>query len=69
MAEHSTRGGDELNLVEKGKNYGLPLQAYGKEYSGTLPIVSPAGSARPQVEGMEQPVYYWGPVIAPSGAQ
>ncbi len=62
--EHGTQGGDELNLVEKGKNYGWPVAAYGEEYAGT-PIPG-AVTAR---EGMEQPVYYWDPVIAPSGAQ
>jgi glucose/arabinose dehydrogenase len=62
--EHGTRGGDELNLVERGKNYGWPLVAYGVEYSGR-PIAS-AVTAR---AGFEQPVYYWDPVIAPSGAQ
>ncbi len=62
--EHGTNGGDELNKVEKGKNYGWPLQAYGEEYSG-VPIPN-AATAR---EGMEQPAYYWDPVIAPSGAQ
>ena len=62
--EHGTNGGDELDRIEKGKNYGWPLQAYGEEYSGA-PITG-AASAR---EGMEQPVYYWDPVIAPSGAQ
>ncbi|HEX5574651.1 MAG TPA: PQQ-dependent sugar dehydrogenase, partial [Gemmatimonadales bacterium] len=62
--EHGTNGGDELNKVEKGKNYGWPVQAYGEEYSGT-PIPG-AATAR---EGMEQPVYYWDPVIAPSGLQ
>ena len=62
--EHGTNGGDELNLVEKGKNYGWPVQAYGEEYSGLA--ISGAATAR---EGMEQPVYYWDPVIAPSGAQ
>jgi glucose/arabinose dehydrogenase len=63
VVEHGTRGGDELNLVEKGRNYGWPLQAYGVEYSGrALP-------GFPVREGMEQPVYYWDPVIAPSGAQ
>ena len=62
--EHGTAGGDELNLVEKGKNYGWPIQAYGQEYSG-----EPIPNAATTREGMEQPVYYWDPVIAPSGAQ
>ena len=62
--EHGPRGGDELNLIQKGKNYGWPLVAYGIEYSGR-PIAG-AVTAR---EGFEQPVYYWDPVIAPSGAQ
>lgn len=62
--EHGTQGGDELNLIEKGKNYGWPVVAYGEEYSGQ-PIPG-AVTSRP---GMEPPVYYWDPVIAPSGAQ
>ncbi len=62
--EHGTQGGDELNLVEKGKNYGWPVVAYGEEYAGT-PIPD-AVTAR---DGIQQPAYYWDPVIAPSGAQ
>jgi glucose/arabinose dehydrogenase len=62
--EHGTQGGDELNRVEKGKNYGWPLVAYGEEYAG-VPIPN-AVTAR---DGFEQPTYYWDPVIAPSGAQ
>jgi len=59
--EHGARGGDELNHPEAGKNYGWPTITYGINYNGA-PIGE--GSAR---AGMEQPVYYWDPVIAPSG--
>jgi aldose sugar dehydrogenase len=62
--EHGAQGGDELNLVEKGKNYGWPIISYGEEYSGE-PIPGNI-TAR---EGLEQPVYYWDPVIAPSGLE
>ena len=62
--EMGTRGGDELNRVARGANYGWPVAAYGVEYSGE-PI---AGSATVRA-GTEQPAYYWDPVIAPSGAQ
>ena len=60
--EHGTRGGDELNVVRKGKDYGWPTIAYGIEYKG--PAIT--GGIQQQ-EGMEQPRYYWDPVIAPSG--
>lgn len=60
--EHGPRGGDELNHPEPGKNYGWPVIAYGEEYSGAS--VGEGTTAR---AGMEQPVYYWDPVIAPSG--
>ncbi len=62
--EHGPKGGDELNLIEKGKNYGWAIVSYGEEYSG-----EPISGAVTQREGYEQPVYYWDPVIAPSGAQ
>ena len=62
--EHGAKGGDELNLIEKGKNYGWPIISYGEEYSGE-PIPGNI-TAR---EGLEQPVYYWDPVIAPSGME
>ena len=62
--EHGTRGGDEVNLVKRGANYGWPEVAYGKEYNGEA--IPNAVTAR---AGTEQPVYYWDPVIAPSGAQ
>ena len=60
--EHGTRGGDEINIVRKGKDYGWPTIAYGIEYQGA-PIT---GGITAQ-QGMEQPIYYWDPVIAPSG--
>ena len=57
--EHGPRGGDELNLIEPGKNYGWPLVSYGVNYDGT-PIPSP--DTRPD---LTKPVIYWVPVIAP----
>jgi glucose/arabinose dehydrogenase len=60
--EHGTRGGDEVNVARKGKDYGWPTIAYGIEYQGgTI-----TGGLQQQA-GMEQPVYYWDPNIAPSG--
>jgi glucose/arabinose dehydrogenase len=59
--EHGARGGDELNRVEAGKNYGWPVISYGVHYSGAK---IGEGTVKP---GMEQPIYYWDPVIAPSG--
>jgi glucose/arabinose dehydrogenase len=60
--EHGTRGGDELNIARKGLNYGWPVIAYGIEYQG-----KPINEGITAKAGMEQPVYYWDPVIAPSG--
>jgi len=60
--EFGPRGGDELNRVEPGKNYGWPVITYGIEYSGKN-----IGDSIQQKDGMEQPVYYWDPVISPSG--
>jgi glucose/arabinose dehydrogenase len=59
--EHGAAGGDELNNPQAGKNYGWPVITYGRDYNGRS---IGEGTAK---EGMEQPVYYWDPVIAPSG--
>jgi glucose/arabinose dehydrogenase len=59
--EHGPHGGDEINLIEAGNNYGWPAITYGDEYSDQSPI---GGTEAP---GMEQPVTYWDPSIAPSG--
>jgi glucose/arabinose dehydrogenase len=60
--EHGPAGGDELNLIARGKDYGWPTIGYGEEYSG-----KPINENRTSAPGMEQPVYYWDPVIGPSG--
>jgi glucose/arabinose dehydrogenase len=59
--EHGARGGDEVNIPQKGKNYGWPVISYGVDYSGAK-----LGEGTKK-EGLEQPVYYWDPSIAPSG--
>lgn len=61
-SEFGPRGGDEVNLVKPGKNYGWPTITYGIEYSGEK-----VGEGIQEKEGMEQPVYYWDPVVSPSG--
>src|SRR5688572_16483959 len=60
--EHGARGGDEINIARKGKDYGWPTIAYGIEYRG-----GPITGGITAQQGMEQPLYYWDPVIAPSG--
>jgi glucose/arabinose dehydrogenase len=61
-SEMGPRGGDEVNRIEAGKNYGWPTIGYGLEYSGQK-----VGGGITQQSGMEQPVYYWDPVLSPSG--
>ncbi len=60
--EHGPKGGDELNLPKAGLNYGWPVITYGIEYSGDK-----VGEGATAKEGMEQPTYYWDPVVGPSG--
>lgn len=61
-SEFGPRGGDEVNIIRAGKNYGWPTITYGIEYSGEK-----VGEGIQQKAGMEQPVYYWDPVLSPSG--
>jgi glucose/arabinose dehydrogenase len=60
--EHGAKGGDEINIPQPGKNYGWPMISYGVNYDGT-----PVGSGKAEMPGMEQPIKYWVPSIAPSG--
>jgi aldose sugar dehydrogenase len=60
--EHGPRGGDELNIIAKGKNFGWPVITHGIDYPGNA-----IGEGITHKQGMEEPVYYWDPVIAPSG--
>ena len=60
--EHGPMGGDEINIPAAGKNYGWPVITYGVDYSGAK---IGEGTSKP---GMEQPLFYWDPSIAPSGA-
>ena len=61
VVEHGARGGDEVNIPQAGKNYGWPVITYGRDYSGAK---VGEGTAK---AGLEQPIYYWDPSIAPSG--
>ncbi len=62
ISDFGPRGGDEINLITPGKNYGWPIITYGIEYGG-----APVGAGITQQAGMEQPRYYWDPSISPSG--
>ena len=61
--EHGPKGGDEINIIKKGRNYGWPVISYGVNYSGTK------FTDITEKEGMEQPLHYWTPSIAPSGME
>jgi glucose/arabinose dehydrogenase len=61
-SEHGPRGGDEINVIEKGKNYGFPVIGYGHDYNGNA-----INKDRTVQAGMEQPAYFWTPDIAPGG--
>jgi glucose/arabinose dehydrogenase len=61
-SEHGPRGGDEINVVQKGMNYGFPVIGYGHDYNGNA-----INKDRTTQAGMEQPVYFWTPDIAPGG--
>jgi aldose sugar dehydrogenase len=60
--EHGPMGGDEINIIEKGKNYGWPLVSYGRNYNGT-----PVGNGKATMDGVVDPLWHWTPSIAPSG--
>ncbi|HKS87481.1 MAG TPA: PQQ-dependent sugar dehydrogenase [Pseudolabrys sp.] len=60
--EHGPMGGDEINIIEKGKNYGWPLVSYGLNYDG-----SPVGTGKATMPGVTAPLWHWTPSIAPSG--
>ncbi len=60
--EHGPMGGDEINIIEKGKNYGWPLVSYGRNYDGT-----PVGNGKATMDAVADPLWHWTPSIAPSG--
>jgi glucose/arabinose dehydrogenase len=62
ITEHGPRGGDEINIIKRGANYGWPVISYGTDYTG-----EPVGSGKTAQDGIEQPRYFWRPSIAPSG--
>jgi glucose/arabinose dehydrogenase len=61
--EHGPAGGDELNIIRAGRDYGWPVISYGQQYTTGKPV----GSGRSTQQGMEQPIYFWFPDVAPSG--
>jgi glucose/arabinose dehydrogenase len=61
--EHGPAGGDELNIIRSGRDYGWPVISYGRQYTTGKPV----GSGLTAMAGMEQPIYYWFPDVAPSG--
>jgi glucose/arabinose dehydrogenase len=61
--EHGPAGGDELNIIRSGRDYGWPVISYGRQYTSGKPV----GSGLTAMNGMEQPIYYWFPDVAPSG--
>ena len=61
-AENTPKGGDELNVIRSGKNYGMPVISYGRQNNGAM-----INGGKTVQEGMEQPLYYWNPSFAPSG--
>lgn len=62
LSDHGPRAGDEINLIEPGRNYGWPIISYGLEYSR-----EPVNEGETQADSMEQPLYYWDPAVAPAG--
>ena len=62
MVEHGPQGGDEINIIRAGRNYGYPIITYGRNYDD-----QPIGNGLTAMDGMEQPLYFWVPSIAPSG--
>jgi glucose/arabinose dehydrogenase len=70
LVDHGPQGGDEINIVRAGRDYGWPEVSYGVQYDARQPDGRknvPVGSGRTSMEGVEQPIYYWVPSIAPSG--
>jgi glucose/arabinose dehydrogenase len=60
--EHGPMGGDEINIIEKGKNYGWPVVSYGVNYDGSI-----VGTGKKEAPGLQSPLWHWTPSIAPSG--